>query len=151
MTWTPTAANINALPPPVRKYIHDLETLADPAGIVQENVLGRDTIKALEAWVNDLQAGLYINCVYCGHRYGPGETETPAAALTAHIETCPKHPLSTLRAAAIRYRAAASEISCRLADEWQGEDLDETCLEDLRAFSEADAALAKALAQEPGE
>ena len=56
----------------------------------------------------------------------------------------------TLREAVIRYRAAASEISCRLADEWQGEDLDETCLEDLRAFSEADAALAKALEQEPG-
>jgi len=23
------------------------------------------------AWVNDLQSDMYVNCVYCGHRYGP--------------------------------------------------------------------------------
>lgn len=33
--WTPTAENINALPEPVRRYIHDLETNADPAGNLQ--------------------------------------------------------------------------------------------------------------------
>ena len=56
-------------------------------------------IERLQAWVSDLQSGMYINCVYCGHRYGPGET-TPvsmADALKAHIETCPKHPMSALR------------------------------------------------------
>src|ERR1700743_1324695 len=37
VNWTPTPENINALPPGVRSYIHDLETMADPAGIVREN------------------------------------------------------------------------------------------------------------------
>ena len=53
----------------------------------------------LQVWVNDLQSGLYVNCVYCGHCYGPRET-TPvsmADALKAHVEQCPKHPMSALR------------------------------------------------------
>lgn len=52
-------------------------------------------IMQLRQWVNDLQSGLHINCVYCGHRYGPGESgAVPAEALNAHIRGCPKHPLS---------------------------------------------------------
>jgi len=56
-------------------------------------------IEELEAWVNDLQSGMYINCVYCGHRYGPKES-TPfsmADVLKEHIEQCPKHPMSALK------------------------------------------------------
>ncbi|MCA9817096.1 MAG: hypothetical protein KC652_18425 [Cyanobacteria bacterium HKST-UBA01] len=45
--WRPTPANINALPKLIRKYIHDLETLCDPAGIVRENVILREDLKAL--------------------------------------------------------------------------------------------------------
>ena len=47
-------------------------------------------------WVRDLQSGMYINCVYCGHRYGPKDS-TPASmadVLKQHIERCPQHPLS---------------------------------------------------------
>lgn len=54
----------------------------------------------LAGWVSDLQAGMYVNCVYCGHRYGPGET-TPvsmADALKAHVEQCAGHPMNALRA-----------------------------------------------------
>ena len=54
----------------------------------------------LTQWVSDLQSGMYVNCIYCGHRYGPGET-TPASmadALKAHVENCPKHPMSSLKA-----------------------------------------------------
>jgi hypothetical protein len=47
--WTPTAVNINALSEPIRKYIHDLETNCDPAGMVQENACLRENVKALEA------------------------------------------------------------------------------------------------------
>ena len=57
-------------------------------------------VRRLQAWVGDLQSGLYVNCVYCGHQYGPRET-TPvsmAAALKAHVEQCPKHPMAALRA-----------------------------------------------------
>lgn len=56
-------------------------------------------IERLQKWVTDLQSGLYVNCVYCGHRYGPGET-TPvsmADALKAHVEQCPAHPMSALK------------------------------------------------------
>lgn len=51
----------------------------------------------IERWVADLQSGMYINCVYCGHQYGPKES-TPismADVLKEHISRCPKHPLST--------------------------------------------------------
>ena len=56
-------------------------------------------IGRLTTWVNDLQSGMYVNCVYCGHQYGPGETTpvTMADALKAHVEQCPKHPMSALR------------------------------------------------------
>src|SRR3990167_8842067 len=60
----------------------------------------RAEVMHLRAWVADLQSGMWVNCIYCGHRYGPGET-TPvsmADALKAHIEQCPKHPMSALRA-----------------------------------------------------
>ena len=66
----------------------------------------------LKQWVNDLQSGMYINCVYCGHRYGHSD-EIPASLrgripedkppqdmadiLTAHIEQCPEHPMSKLK------------------------------------------------------
>jgi len=56
-------------------------------------------IQRLQGWVNDLHSGMYINCVYCGHRYGPIE-DTPVAmadVLKEHIENCPKHPMSKLK------------------------------------------------------
>lgn len=34
--WTPTAENVNALPDPLRLYIHELETVCDPAGDVRK-------------------------------------------------------------------------------------------------------------------
>jgi len=55
--------------------------------------------RKLRQWVDDLQSGMYINCVYCGHRYGP-QDEVPASmadVLKEHIEVCPKHPMSKLK------------------------------------------------------
>lgn len=54
------------------------------------------TITRVSVWLRDLHSGMYINCVYCGHRYGPKEN-TPvvmADVLKAHIRECPAHPLS---------------------------------------------------------
>jgi hypothetical protein len=45
--WLPTPENINALPEPIRKFIHDIETNTDPAHIVRENILIKDTCKLL--------------------------------------------------------------------------------------------------------
>jgi hypothetical protein len=64
-------------------------------------------IERLRAHVADLQSGMWINCVYCGHRYGPRDTTAPvipgapismAESLARHIATCPLHPMSAYRA-----------------------------------------------------
>lgn len=39
--WLPTADNVNALPDPVRKYIHDIETRCDPADAEQPRPAAR--------------------------------------------------------------------------------------------------------------
>jgi hypothetical protein len=55
-------------------------------------------IARLKIWIDDLQSGMYINCVYCGHRYGPVRS-TPvsmADALKLHIAQCPLHPLHSI-------------------------------------------------------
>ncbi len=52
--WLPTAANINALPTPLRSYIRDLETRCDPAGIVRENVLTKDENRQLRAYIEHI-------------------------------------------------------------------------------------------------
>lgn len=54
LTWTPTADNINALPDPIRSYIHDLETRCDPAGDLRARRVAEDTVLALEAEVASL-------------------------------------------------------------------------------------------------
>lgn len=77
-------------------------------------------IARLKQWIADLQSGMYINCVYCGHRYGPGET-TPvsmADALKAHIEVCPEHPMSKLTAKYKRLEEALQLIADGKADQW---------------------------------
>jgi len=50
-------------------------------------------------WVDELQSGLYINCVFCGHCYGPRDDPTSRMAdvLKRHVENCPEHPMSKLK------------------------------------------------------
>ena len=61
----------------------------------EETVNLRHELTKAERWISDLQAGCYINCVYCGHRYGPdpGTPVAMAQVLFKHIKVCPKHPL----------------------------------------------------------
>ena len=54
--WTPTPANINALPEPLRRYIMELETLCDPVGIVAENVRTKDNANMLSMANDELKA-----------------------------------------------------------------------------------------------
>jgi hypothetical protein len=58
-------------------------------------------VARLRNWVSDLQSGMYVNCVYCGHRYGPdGSTPvTMAEVLKKHVERCSEHPMSKMRVA----------------------------------------------------
>lgn len=68
------------------------------SGLETERIVGGllARIHQLHGWLDDLQSGMFINCVYCGHRYGPKE-DTPvtmADILREHIEKCPEHPLA---------------------------------------------------------
>src|SRR5262245_48596324 len=56
--WLPTAENVNALPEGIRRYIHDLETRCDPAHDVQRMARQADTIRALQAKVEELKVTL---------------------------------------------------------------------------------------------
>jgi hypothetical protein len=51
-------------------------------------------VKRLEQWISDLQSGMHLNCVYCGHRYGPGVS---VEVLHDHIQQCPHHPLTRVQ------------------------------------------------------
>jgi hypothetical protein len=72
-------------------------------GTVQLPLEGFDDLvkenKRLKQQVDDLQSGMYINCVYCGHRYGPEDNtpSTKAEQLYEHIKVCPQHPMSLLQ------------------------------------------------------
>lgn len=59
--WTPTSANINALPEPLRRYIHDIETNSDYAGIIAQNTLTRNQNAQLVAEVMRLKGLLSKN------------------------------------------------------------------------------------------
>ena len=79
-----------------------------------------DEIERLQQWVHDCQAGMYINCVYCGHRYGPNDKvpATMADVLKEHIEQCPQHPMSALKKEVERlWRCAAFMKCCALSGE----------------------------------
>lgn len=53
----------------------------------------------LRQWVRDLQSGMFVNCVYCGHRYGPAADTAVSMAdvLKTHVEQCPEHPMAKLK------------------------------------------------------
>jgi len=54
----PTPENVNALPDGIRGYVHDLETRCDPAHDVQRIARQADTIRALQAKVEELRVKL---------------------------------------------------------------------------------------------
>jgi hypothetical protein len=58
--WTPTPENINALPDPIRQYIHDLETNADPSGNIRDAICQRETAMALAKRVEELEKALEL-------------------------------------------------------------------------------------------
>lgn len=72
----------------------------------------RGELERYKQWVNDLQSGMYVNCIYCGHRYGP-EDKVPSSmadVLKQHIEQCPEHPMSKLKAELEQLREENSQL-----------------------------------------
>jgi hypothetical protein len=53
--WLPTPENTNALPQPLRSYIHELHTICDPAGTVRENVILKQQNRALQRRIAELK------------------------------------------------------------------------------------------------
>lgn len=95
-------------PKEIKSLFHD-----GGLGIAMRNRDLGDEVARLKQWVNDLQSGMYVNCVYCGHRYGP-EGEVPvnmAEVLKQHIEQCPEHPMSKLKAENQRLKEALEKIA----------------------------------------
>lgn len=70
-------------------------------------------------WVADLQSGMYVNCIYCGHRYPPGTPGVQADVLYSHIKECPEHPLSKAHDVIRRLREENERLRTRLG---QGDD-----------------------------
>lgn len=76
-SWSPVPEHINQLPEPIRKYIHDLETNADPAGTVAELTLVKDQNLMLQAEIKRLKgeggdkSGVVFTCNGCGLRISP--------------------------------------------------------------------------------
>lgn len=67
-------------------------------------------------WVKDLQSGMYINCVYCGHRYGPKD-KVPASmadVLKSHVEMCPKHPMSQIKKELAEAKLTITAMHCSM-------------------------------------
>jgi hypothetical protein len=58
-------------------------------------------IEALQQWIKDVQGKTFVNCIYCGHRYGAASTTPVALAdiMKQHVAQCPKHPLSVTKKA----------------------------------------------------
>ena len=56
-------------------------------------------IKRLMKWIADLLSNRYVNCVYCGHRYGKTEDtlSSMSEVLYEHIKECEYHPLAEAR------------------------------------------------------
>lgn len=99
MTGRPTQERLAELRRLYRESRGDVPSPHLDPFLAEIDALEADVAEARK-WVNDLHSGMYVNCVYCGHRYGPKD-EVPATmadALKAHIERCPKHPMSELRA-----------------------------------------------------
>lgn len=95
----------------------DAKDIADLQG---DNAALQADNERLQQWVSDLQGRMYINCVYCGHRYGPDDEEpehdTMQEELRAHVEQCPKHPMSALKADYERLRVEVADTA-RVAGE----------------------------------
>lgn len=101
-TWTPTAESVNALPEPLRRYIHDLETNCDPSGMVRQNV----QLKQENDWLRIECATLAARAALCDaavkaldHFTFPGVPEkyqdaddgcTEAIIVDAHVQEARK-------------------------------------------------------------
>ena len=98
-------------------------------------------VKQLRQWVNDLTSGMYVNCVYCGHQYGPRENTPVAMAdvLKEHIEKCSEHPLAAANneIKQLREKLFQSEADREDERQRQGQSMAKVCEERDRLRKES--------------
>jgi len=122
--WIPTPENINALPEPLRGYIHDLATRCDPAGEIAELALTKDQNRQMQALVDqsatslhtaaDLIAILEKHCGERGQSEGAVETLTRIIAERATAEAaCKTAVQETLRKLIGIWEARATQYAKR--------------------------------------
>lgn len=127
-TWTPTAEAVNALPEPLRSYIHQLETRCDPSGELRELVIARDTIRALSQVADEQRAAL--------------STEQPEGGRAQQDEFVPpgvqcalcKERAALVRDYASRLAKAEAALTSPVTGEPQGWQPIETAPKDARAI-----------------
>ncbi len=81
-------------------FVSDIPEITEEFKSFCETIINQNSeIEQQNKWISDLQSGMYVNCVYCGHRYGPKDNTPTSMAdiLKEHIEECPKHPMSLLK------------------------------------------------------
>lgn len=100
--WQPTSENINALPEPVRKYVHDLETRCDPAGEVAALTLTRDQNAQLQERLT-----LLLEAVRVADAYHAAVGPCPGAVRAAEWDR-----LRSLEKAALGGRREGGEKPC---------------------------------------
>jgi len=69
------------------------------ASLTEDVLALKGEVRRYRRWVADLQSGMFINCVYCGHRYGPAESVGVSMqdVLKKHVQQCSEHPMSALK------------------------------------------------------
>jgi len=75
--WLPTPAAINALPMPLRRYIHDIETICGHAGMVQDLAALRDQVAQLSLMLEHARATMTNTTPGRTNDPGPCTGQTP--------------------------------------------------------------------------
>lgn len=79
--WQPS--EINELPEPLRRYIHDLEALCDPAGLVRENWMLREELRILKSGIFKIGKGK-IEISTPGHSVPPQPLKINPTQIVPH-------------------------------------------------------------------
>lgn len=90
MAWAIKLHTPTKLPYKIAEQLNEAEEFVDIKKLSK-------FLTSQQRWIDDLQSKLFINCVYCGHRYGPTQLEIPREMLIKHQLDCPSAPLRSIR------------------------------------------------------
>jgi murein L,D-transpeptidase YcbB/YkuD len=112
--WLPTAENIEALPAPIRDYIHRLQTNVDPAGDQATLMIERDRVRQLSAALAERDSRVLDGVALIAeerHRQVLAEGWTP--------EHDAEHVNGEMAISAARYALHDTPLRNRIAWQWE--------------------------------